>query len=85
MVTGCNFELAWRGPCGKSRCKEHSDIKCYCCGSPATHECEETFGFVCGTPLCDDCVHALTEDGVNYPGIRHVKKSDQIHKPWYAR
>lgn len=38
---------------GKEYCLEHSKTNCVICGEQATHECAETFQFVCGTPLCD--------------------------------
>lgn len=51
---------------GKEYCKEHyldplnpetdslfSKNQCRVCKEQATHECAETFQFVCGVPLCD--------------------------------
>ena len=81
-MTRCNFTPAWVGPCGKSDCKEHTALKCSCCGAPATRECSETFGLVCGAPLCLDCEHELTEDGVNFAGNRHVRKDNQKYTHW---
>lgn len=60
----CNFNKAWIGICknenvnGKEYCTEHLEIKCSICGEQATHDCDETGQFVCGTPLCDsqECI-----------------------------
>lgn len=55
----CKFEIAWVGQCkkpvveGTEYCTEHLSLKCRICGEQATHECAETFQFVCGVPLCD--------------------------------
>lgn len=55
----CKFDKAWIGYCkketveGENYCAEHINTKCAICGEQATHECAETFQFVCGTPLCD--------------------------------
>lgn len=84
-MTKCTFSLAWIGPCGKHDCKDHSNLVCSCCGAPATRQCEETFGMVCGSPLCNDCEHELTEDGVNVANTSHVKKGEQKHLPWYTQ
>lgn len=84
-MNNCTFDKAWIGTCGKPNCQEHKNIPCSCCGAPAVRECPETFGLVCGSPLCADCVHELTEDGVNYSGCRHVRKGEQKHLPWYMR
>lgn len=77
-------------------CLEHKELKCCSCGEPATHTCSETGQFVCGAPLCDDCEHTTFGDGTN-GGIgfnarkppegmsTHCKKTDQKHKPWYAK
>ena len=52
----CKFNMAWVGECqNKNPCDKHKNIKCSICGKPATRECEETYQFVCGHPLCNDC------------------------------
>lgn len=81
----CEYGLAWIGSCGVDDCTKHADIKCSSCGAPATHECDATFGLVCGSPLCDDCTHELTPEGVNVSDLKHCKKTEQKHKPWYAQ
>ena len=82
----CSFVLAWRGPCGSDLpCRDHADVLCDSCGQPATHECEETFGFVCGVPLCDECEHKISPDGTNGGTFDHCRKDAQKHLPWYAR
>lgn len=99
----CKFNIAWVGDCktepgeGEDFCQEHSNMKCSSCGEQATHTCEETGQFVCGSPLCDECEHTTAEDGTN-GGIgffrtsplpegykTHCKKSDQAHQPWYTQ
>lgn len=58
----CKFDKSWVGRCKKPTidesfvegyCEEHSKVTCCQCGEQATHDCEETFQFVCGSPLCD--------------------------------
>ncbi|WP_226576456.1 hypothetical protein [Acuticoccus sediminis] len=85
-MTACTFTLAWIGECGREDCTVHANLKCSCCGAPATHECEETFGGnLCGAFLCGDCEHQLTADGTNAPALMHCRKSDQTHTPWWKR
>lgn len=97
----CKWTAAWIGRCrvaadqGSDYCAKHTQ-KCSSCGETATHDCEETGQFVCGFPICDSCEHAIFPDGTN-GGVgfnaqaisqevkRHVKKSEQKYKPWYAR
>ena len=86
----CKFNKAWSGPCNIETgdailyCKEHIDLKCCVCGNPATHDCAETGGFVCGAPLCDGCEHKLDKEGTN--GIMcsggHCKKGEQEYHNW---
>ena len=89
----CKWVKSWVGKCGNPSsgefCSEHSGLKCSSCGAQSTHDCEETFGLVCGFPLCDDCEHTILENGCNAGaplpeglGV-HCKKSEQIYKPWY--
>ncbi len=85
----CNYDLAWIGKCEKEAtingmCEQHSIEKCIVCGNPATHQCAETYGLVCGSPLCNDCEHELTEQGVNSFG-HHCRKSEQKYEPWYIQ
>jgi hypothetical protein len=54
----CKFDISWVGVCkneGEPYCDEHKGVKCKSCGEQATHDCEETYMFVCGIPLCDNC------------------------------
>lgn len=91
----CIYRLAWKGRCGTitasgDYCEEHLNKICESCGKKATHQCEETSQFVCGAPLCDDCVHTTCENGTNTgklpPGLgRHCRKTEQVYKPWYER
>lgn len=54
----CKFDVAWVGRCKSEPeadyCSKHVEEKCRICGEQATHECPETFQFVCGFPLCDN-------------------------------
>ena len=96
----CVWVEAWIGRCKETAtengcCPKHQ-AKCCSCGKPATHNCDETGQFVCGSPLCEDCEHTLHEDGTNGgvgfnmrrppEGMKtHCAKSEQRYKPWYAR
>lgn len=65
-MEGCKYDVAWVGRCkkdvveGTEYCPDHLNhvdndsykAKCCQCGEQATHECPETFQFVCGSPLC---------------------------------
>lgn len=94
----CKWSIAWRGRCNaqavdQDLCVKHHGKTCHSCGAEATHECEETGQFVCGAPLCNECEHAIFTDGTNggigfnaQGGMKaHCKKTEQVHKPWYAR
>ena len=95
--SNCQFDLAWIGKCkkptieGLTMCEEHSKIKCCSCGEPATHQCAETMGLVCGADLCDKCEHTICENGCNSgatlpPGLKgHCRKDQQVYTPWYMR
>lgn len=54
----CIFSKAWIGKCnaetveGTDFCTAHLPEKCCQCDEQATHDCAETFGLVCGYPLC---------------------------------
>ena len=94
----CGFNVAWKGPCQNPQpCDEHMDKVCRSCGKAATRSCDSTGQFVCGAPLCDECEHLIFPEGDN-GGIgfneqplpegfkkRHVKKTEQVFAPWYAR
>jgi len=88
----CKFRDNWKGVCenealeNKEYCEEHLGLECSSCGKQATHSCHETLTqFVCGAPLCDDCEHWIAEEDGTNRVMKHVKKEDQEHKPWYAR
>lgn len=73
----CLFDLAFRGPCGKPTeagkfCEEHAAKKCISCGEPATRECSTAYQFVCGFPLCDNCV-----DNGRGGHVRRAAKGDE--------
>jgi len=59
-MTKCSFNKAWIGECGAEDCQDHANLKCISCGEPATHECAETFQFVCGAPLARSCCYAFS-------------------------
>lgn len=94
---GCQFDKAWIGKCkkpigpGMTMCEEHAKLKCCSCGAPATRECSETMGLVCGADLCDNCEHTICDNGCNNgghlpPGLKgHCKKSEQVYKPWWMK
>lgn len=86
----CKFRPAWQSRCNQENCKKHKDLKCCSCGEQATHQCEETNGFVCGELLCNNCEHTIGEDGTNSGKLpegmkRHCKKGEQVYLPWYMR
>jgi hypothetical protein len=85
-MTVCDFQKAWHsGPCGKHDCQQHKSIPCVSCGTRATQECAETYGFVCGAPLCAECEHEIAEDGTNGGISKHCRKGEQKYLPWFAR
>lgn len=65
---GCQFNLAWIGPCGRdvpdgfTFCADHQDLVCCCCGKQAVKQCPEAGSLVCGYPLCGSCTHAREGD-----------------------
>jgi len=87
----CGFDMGWGGTCeaavdfGSDRCAKHGDRVCSSCGAPATRQCTETMGLVCGADLCDECEHETAEDGTNGRSNRHCKKAEQRYTPWYMR
>lgn len=96
----CEYGIAWVGKCkldGEPFCTKHAPEKCSSCGEQATHECDETGQFVCGSPLCAKCEHTLHEDGTNGgigfyqtaplpPGMKqHCRKGEQKATPWWER
>ena len=59
VMNKCMFDIALVGQCSNSAthrgyCEVHVKEKCIICGEQATHECPETLGLVCGSPLCDN-------------------------------
>lgn len=56
----CCYSEPWQGECGSNaildngQCENHQK-KCSC-GKMATHGCSHAGQFVCGRPLCDDCI-----------------------------
>ncbi len=65
----CRFIRAYVGRCGSlyvgpsGMCEKHATTACSSCGVPATRECAHAGQFVCGSPLCDDCGEATSEQG----------------------
>lgn len=81
MSSTCTFDRAWIGPCGKPAnyaladqplCSEHITLTCCSCKAPATRECDFCGQFVCGFPLCDDCVHTVDAHGKQDHGPRRA-------------
>jgi hypothetical protein len=80
IMSKCKFDRGWIGKCnnevvkGTDYCSEHLDINCVSCGKQATHDCPETFQFVCGAPLCDNCIHDFRDKTTGC--YSHCKKVD---------
>ena len=60
-------------------CDEHKKMKCCVCGEQATHECNYTGQFVCGSPLCNNCEEGEAGDstkglGWGFVGHTHRRK-----------
>lgn len=57
-------------------CKSHKQNKCVSCGNQATYECNHTGQFVCGAPLCDDCIGVVGTENSNWGfiGHKHIPK-----------
>lgn len=92
----CKFNIPWVGKCNELAnengfCEKHDGLKCDCCDEQATHGCSETSGFVCGTPLCNNCEHTIQDNGCNSRGKlpkgykNHCKKGEQVYKSWYMQ
>ena len=57
-MSRCGFLISWRGHCeNEAPCEKHKDLRCVSCDAPATQDCEQTMGLVCGALLCDNCEH----------------------------
>lgn len=86
----CSFREAWIGQCQQPPtkdgcCDKHADQVCVSCGAKATHTCAETMGLVCGALLCDECDHETAPDGTNGGCMKHCRKVDQKHQPWFMQ
>jgi hypothetical protein len=85
----CNFIEAWIGKCkneGDPFCEKHTGKVCKSCGEVATSNCDETMGaFVCGSDLCANCEHEISENGTNGGTFKHCRKDAQKFTPWYER
>jgi hypothetical protein len=66
-------------------CIVHERLMCSSCGDKATHDCAETFGLVCGSPLCDECEHEINSEGCCDSRMIHIKKDKQVNLPWYMK
>lgn len=56
----CVWDRAYAGPCGAPGhrfCAMHAGHRCVGCGGQADRDCAYTGQFVCGYPICSDCVH----------------------------
>jgi len=75
----CEYKIAYAScdkPAQNRRvfCAKHLKAKCVSCGSPSTHQCDETLSLVCGYDLCDNCEHSFSlEHGHTHAPIK--KKS----------
>jgi len=66
---------------GSEYCAEHKDKKCCSCGKQATHGCSYCGQFVCGFPLCDDCVGYNKKDVYSvwgFAGHDHRKRNAEV-------
>jgi hypothetical protein len=58
---GCQYDLAYRGPCGRPTapgqafCAEHASLRCVSCGQQAVRQCDYAASYVCCLPLCEVC------------------------------
>jgi len=62
MSDRCVYHPAWsdRGASTDTVngfCAVHTGKRCAGCGAIADRECNHTFQFVCGSPLCPQCGH----------------------------
>ena len=77
---------------GSDLCDKHAVEKCCSCGQPATHGCDFCGQFVCGAPLCDECVgrtdkghsgawgflnHVHTKKGAPLPSEIKMREDEQ--------
>lgn len=66
----------------ESFCTSHNGKKCVSCGNQATNECNHTGQFVCGVPLCDECIGIVGKENSTstwgFIGHKHIKK-DQLN------
>ena len=71
---------------GADFCEHHSNEKCISCGSPATHGCDFCGQFVCGYPLCDNCI-GTTDEGPSgtWGFLNHVHIQRGAEKPSVIR
>lgn len=61
-------------------CNSHKGKTCVSCGSQATKECNHTGQFVCGAPLCDDCIGVVGTESSHwgFVGHKHIKNPNYI-------
>lgn len=78
----CKYKLAWTHCENEADetglCATHKNIPCCVCGKPSTGQCMHTGQFVCGAPLCDDCIGTGGDStkglGWGFIGHRHVSR-----------
>lgn len=66
---------------GFDYCEEHDGLKCVSCGKQSTHGCPFEGQFVCGAPLCDECVGATDKGPSGAWGFLnhvHIKRGDPL-------
>lgn len=87
-VHKCIYDRAWVGYCGNQvepnnvYCNDHKHLRCTVCGENATKECSETYGLVCGRPLCDTCECTCREQLEENQLNKDVYKEDKVtHTP----
>lgn len=82
----CGYNEPYRGPCtkpGSPHCEEHT-VSCFSCGKPATHGCDHAGQFVCGYPLCDDCVGRNGENGHLHKPKGDAKAEHAAECPYFG-
>ena len=62
-MSKCTYDKGWAGKCkheageDSAFCPLHEEKRCSSCGKQATRDCDYCGQFVCGAPLCPDCIH----------------------------
>lgn len=89
-MTQCKFDVSWVGRCrseavdGSDYCEKHHGQKCTSCKTAqATHDCDHTGQFVCGYPLCENCIG--WSDTSKPSGVWGFMNHSHVSKQWLAQ